>query len=147
MMLTTCAPRSKNSLAGLHDQMNRLFSGFWSGDVAGSGSWSPALDIVELPEEVLVKVEVPGIDPEKVEISVNGDVLEISGEKEREETAEDAKWYRYERRAGSFRRALQLPVAIDAERVEAEAHNGLLTVRLPKQSAELPKRITIRAKK
>ena len=145
MMLTTCAPR-KNSMAGLHDQMNRLFSGFWSGDVAGSGSWSPALDIVELPEEVLVRVEVPGIDPENVEISVNGDVLEIRGEREREETSEDAKWYRYERRAGSFRRALQLPVAIDAERIEAEASNGLLTIRLPKQKEELPKRITIKAK-
>ena len=145
MMLTTCAPR-KNSLAGLHDQMNRLFSGFWSGDVAGSGSWSPALDIVELPEEVLVRVEVPGIDPENVEISVNGDVLEIRGEREREETSEDAKWYRYERRAGSFRRALQLPVAIDAERIEAEARDGLLTIRLPKQKEELPKRITIKAK-
>ena len=136
-----------DSLASLHERMNRLMGGVFGEEFAGRRSWVPALDVVELPEEVVVKVEVPGIDAKDIDISVNGEFLEISGEKVEEKASDEAKWYRYERHTGSFHRTLELPVAVDSSRVEAETSNGLLTIRLPKRADDLPKRISVKARK
>lgn len=145
MTLITRVPR-EDSLANLHDRMNRLLGGFFGEELAGRRSWMPPLDVVELPEEVIVKVELPGIDPDKVDIAVHGEYLDISGEKAEEKVEENAKWYRYERHTGTFHRTMELPVAVDAERVSAEVKHGLLTIRLPKRAEMLPKRISVKAK-
>lgn len=132
-------------LPSLHREMNKLFSDVWGATV--SGSWMPALDVRESREAVGIKVELPGIDPEKVEISVTGDLLEIRGEKsvERESGDEndEVRWHRFERRSGKFVRAFQLPADVDSNAVEAESRNGLLTIRLPKREDAKARKVEI----
>jgi len=134
-----------DGLAGLQERVNRLFGDFVGDELptAEARAWVPALDLTETDDAVLVKLEVPGVDPSKLEISVVGDVLEVGGEKPVEETRTASGWARYERRTGAFRRRVALPVPVDAERIEAQAKHGLVTIRLPKRAEVMPKRITV----
>jgi len=115
----------------------------WDG-LFGSESWQPALDVEETPRAVVVKVDVPGFDPEKIDVSIHDDVLEIKGERVQEEKKEDAVSYRYERRYGSFQRSVRLPAPVDAAKVDAVTKDGVLTITLPKRDEVLPKRIKIK---
>lgn len=137
-----------DGLAGLQERVNRLFGDFLGEALptADFQTWVPAMDLTETDDSVLVKLEVPGVDPAKLEISVVGDVLEISGEKPAEESRTSASgWARYERRTGTFRRRVALPVPVDADKIEARAKHGLVTIRLPKRAEVLPKRIAVKA--
>ncbi len=110
----------------------------------GSEEWTPAVDVAETPEKVTVKAEVPGMDPKNIDISLVGDVLTIKGEKksEREETKEN--YHLVERSYGSFSRALRLPAAVDADKIEANYEKGVLTVSCPKTEPVKPKAIEIK---
>jgi len=132
----------------LQDQVNRLFGNLLgehlSGRTMGPEGWVPALDAVELPEHVVVTLEAPGVDPKDIDIAVVRDQLEITGTKKVPETPKESRWYHLERSGGKFRRVVGLPVPVDAEHVEAESRNGLLTVRLPKKAEVRPKRIEVK---
>ena len=104
----------------------------------------PTLDVVETPESVVVKVDVPGFDPEKIDVSIHDDVLEIRGERAEEKKEESAVSCRCERRYGSFHRAVRLPAPVDASKVDAETKHGVLTVTMPKREEVLPKRIKVK---
>ncbi len=135
-----------DGLAGLQERVNRLFGDFLGDTLpaAETQSWMPALDLTETDDSVVVKFEVPGVDPSKLEISVVGDVLEVSGEKPVEESRGTANgWARYERRTGAFRRRVALPVPVNADKIEARAKHGLVTIHLPKRAEVLPKRIAV----
>jgi len=135
---------------GLQEQVNRLFGNLLGEHLAGragaAGGWVPALDAVETPESFVVNVELPGVDPKRVDISVTGETLEIRGKKEAEAPKDDTHWYHLERSSGTFRRSVSLPAPVDAGRVEANASNGLLTIRLPKRAEVMPKRIDVKVK-
>ncbi len=134
-------------LAALEDRMNRLFQ-----DVLGDGplargaesGWIPVVDMFETAESVIVKLEAPGVDPAKINLSVTGDHLEVSGEKPVEEPPKESSWYRFERRTGEFRRRIPLPFPVDAAKIDATARNGLVTIQLPKKAEVLPKRIAVK---
>lgn len=114
-------------------------SSFW-----GRGSMTPAMDVYETDEEVVVKVAVPGIDPDDLEVTVEENTLTIKGEIEREE--ETGKEYvRRERSYGRFYRSLTLPT-LSADEAEAEYENGVLTLNFPKREEERRKRISVRSK-
>lgn len=110
-------------------------------DVWGSRyvSFSPSVDVHSNDKEVVLDVELPGIDPEKVDVSVNNNVLTIRGEKEYKEKNYD----RLERYYGSFSRSFTLPNNIDVEKIEAKGNNGVLTITIPKEKKVLPKKIKI----
>jgi HSP20 family protein len=135
-------------LSAMQRQMNRLFEDFLGhpfGALAGREGWGPAVDVAETEEAVLVTAEIPGVDPAEVEITVSGDELTLRGEKKEEIEESGRAWHRVERRHGRFVRSIGLPAPVDADRVEAAARDGVLTVTLPKRADARPRRIEVRA--
>ena len=135
-------------LGGLQHRMNDLFESFFreGGSMAErAGDWAPALDMKETPETLVVEVDVPGIDPAQVEVSVVGDTLTLKGHKqeERERKSDACRWT--ERRFGSFYRAMTLPVPVRADDVTAAAKDGVLTITLPKSVAAQPRKVDVKA--
>ena len=134
------------TLASLRDEMNELVNRFWSStsEPFGLAEWSPAVDVSETDTDVLVHAEIPGIDPENLDISIAGDVLTLRGEKKESQEAHGRNYQRVERRYGAFTRSLTLPAAVDAENVSATAHAGVLEVRLPKREDARARRVSIK---
>ncbi len=134
----------------LRREMDRLWEEFFGPRGLGlrpwEGEWAPAIDVSETPDKVVIKAEVPGIDPQEINITLAGDVLTIKGEKksEREETKES--YHMVERSYGSFARSLTLPAAVDQDRIDAKYEKGVLTVTCPKKEEAKPKAIEIKAK-
>jgi len=133
------------TLSSLRDEMNDLFSRFWTSatEPFGLAEWSPALDISETDEAVLVHAEIPGIDPKALDISVVGDTLTIRGEKRDATEQAGRNYHRVERRYGSFTRSLVLPASVEADQVTATAKQGVLEIRLPKSQEARAKRIQV----
>lgn len=143
-------PWNGSSLATLQQQMNRLFQDFFGPEgtrlaTPANGTFGVALDVAETPDAVIVRAEVPGIDPAKVEIAITGDHLTLSGEKSAEKEEKGKTWHRIERTYGRFTRSVLLPAPVDADKVEARAKDGVLTITLPKTVEARPKRITVKA--
>jgi len=134
------------TLSSLRDEMNELFNRFWStaSKPCGLAEWSPALDVSETDEAVLVHAEIPGIDPKDLDISVVGDTLTVRGEKADETEQSGRNYHRVERRYGSFTRSLVLPAAVDADNVTATAKQGVVEIRLPKKEEAKARRIEVK---
>lgn len=122
----------------LHREVNRLFDDALrspgAGGAAGAAAVSPRMNVGETAQELRVEVELPGVPEADVRVDLNGDVLTIHGEKRAER--EDAQHHISERAFGSFARSLRLPFPADPDRVRATFHNGVLTVTVPKPSAQ-----------
>ncbi|MEX2558364.1 MAG: Hsp20/alpha crystallin family protein [Pirellulales bacterium] len=114
----------------------------WMGRMDG---WSPSLDIEEGDDEVTVRAELPGVNPEDLNISVTGNTLVLSGEKKETTEKKHNGFRQTERRFGSFRRAVTLPQGVDADQVSADYSQGVLTIRLAKSPEAAPKRIPVKA--
>lgn len=130
------------------DLLNWFFSDtFLSDELASFFPWSdrvfPKVDISETDDEVKVVANVPGVDPDKIEIEVNQDTLTISGSVEKEHEEKDEKFYRFERGYGEFRRQFSLPSQIDPDKVTAKVKNGVLTIILPKIEEEKKKKVKV----
>lgn len=135
-------------LAALQNRMNRLFDTFFrEGETpfASESLWPP-VDVIDTPETLQVKAEVPGIDPKNIDISIVGNMLTISGEKSKEHEAKGKTWHRRERSVGTFRRSITLPMKVDASHVEAIDETGVLTITLPKVEQEKTKHIPVKIK-
>jgi HSP20 family protein len=109
-----------------------------SGTMSQALAWTPAVEISETPDELVITAELPGIDADEVHVVIDGDMLTIRGEKksERREEDEDTQYYLVERSYGSFQRSFTLPSTVDPESIVAEFNNGVLTVHLQKVDAE-----------
>ncbi len=132
MRLLTKTQRPANSTLW-HNDLDDLFSGFLTGPRPGSTAQTwPAVDIVNKDDQIEVRVEVPGCQPDDLNVTVESDVLTISGEKqETQETKEDSLYYR-ESVSGSFRRDIQLPSDVNADKIEASYERGILSLVCPK---------------
>jgi HSP20 family protein len=106
--------------------------------------WHPALDVYEDKDNVFVKAEIAGLKKEDIDVSVEDDVLTISGERKSEEKSADTETHRTECFTGSFHRAVTLPSGVEAARVTAQYKDGILTVTLPKSEASKPKQIEVK---
>jgi HSP20 family protein len=106
-------------------------------------AWSPAVDVYDAPEELLITVEIPGVDPGSVELAVTGNLLTLRGVKQAVDLPEAQHQVR-ERRFGAFHRQIALPNEVDFNGAQAEASQGVLKIRLPKQTAAKPRTIPIR---
>ena len=102
------------------------------------------LDMTENEDNIMVKASIPGVKPEDLEVTVNGDVLTIKGEMKADEEKHDERYHLRERRWGSFARSISLPAPVKADAVDAEYDNGVLILTLPKTEEVKPKRITIK---
>ena len=121
----------------LRDEINRLFDDSFTQDLlprsfGGMREWTPALDISETEEAVVVKAELPGLEANDVEVTLQDNVLTIQGEKKEEKEEKSKNFHRVERSYGQFERSFQLPTTVKDDKVEAAFKNGVLTVELPK---------------
>ncbi|HEY4760225.1 MAG TPA: Hsp20/alpha crystallin family protein [Thermoguttaceae bacterium] len=147
-------PAESSPLAALRTEMDRLFDSFirepfgmldWPA-LMGGEKWWPAIDVAESDKDVTVRVEVPGIDPKELDVTVTGNQLIISGEKKESTEKKDKGFYHSEARYGSFRRVIPLPEGVDPEKVDANYANGVLTLKLQKTPSATAKRIEIKVK-
>jgi HSP20 family protein len=125
----------------LQHEMNRLFAGArnWS----GAPREFPPVNLYVNEHDLLLMLEVPGIDPAKVDVTVTGDSVVISGERPAEGTNQGETFHRRERSAGTFRRELQLPFDVDPSRTEATYEKGVLKVKLVRPESHKPRKVTV----
>ncbi len=126
-----------NGLSALRNEMDRLFEKAWVGEMPEPtmGGWDPPLDFSETNDMFLVKMEVPGMDPKEIQISLQDHVLTISGERKKEEKTKEERFYRIERSYGTFTRSIRLPMPVDEKKVNALFKNGVLTITVPKSES------------
>ena len=128
--------------------MNRFFDTFL-GQPFPSGmmerAWTPPVDMYETRKEIVVAVELPGLNEKDIHLSITGDLLTIQGERQWTDEARAASHYRQERWSGKFERVLSIPIAVETGQVKATYRDGVLTVKLPKTEAVKPKEIRIDA--
>jgi HSP20 family protein len=137
-------------LVSLQERMNRLFHESYGGtgranddDWALGGSWAPAVDIYEKDGNIVLKAELPGIDPKSVEIRVENNVLSLRGERKLEDEVKKEGFHRVERAYGTFTRSFTLPTVVDTEKIKAESKDGVLKLTLPQREEAKPKQIQI----
>jgi HSP20 family protein len=128
----------------LRDEMDRLF-GRWTGRrFPLAPAAYPLMNLWEDDENLFVEAELPGLELSDLEIYVHGNQLAVKGER-KEPTCEKSTWHRRERGYGKFARVLELPVAVDEDKVEAAFKSGVLTITLPKRAEGKPRRIEVHA--
>jgi len=131
----------------VEDVMERFFGDEGSnGRFAALKSWAPRVDMEETDKEVLVKADLPGVDPKAIEISVENGVLTVRGEKKEEKEEKKKNYHRVERFTGSFYRAIPLPAGVEADKVSATSANGVVTITVPKKPEAQPRKITVTPK-
>ncbi len=129
------------------EEMEKMFSDFLPSLRSGQVGFVPAIDMYEDKDNVVVEAQLAGIDPEKVDISIENDVLCIKGESEKKTEVEDKNYYRKEIRRGSFYRSVPLPTHVIGEKASAVAEDGVLKITIPKAPEAKPKTIKIKTKK
>jgi HSP20 family protein len=107
-------------------------------------AWAPALDISERKDAYLVTVELPGVEADDLEITMEDGLLTIQGERHVAHDSSEQQFHRVERRYGAFRRSITLPAQVRAEQIEASVDNGVLQILVPKMEEAKPKRIQVR---
>ena len=133
----------------LQDEINRLFGSANNNESSSAtASWIPAVDVHEYADRFEFYVDIPGVDPNKVELTLESGVLTLSGERSvppSRNQGEEAQFQRTERGVGHFYRRFVLPQTVDSEKVNATGKDGVLTVTVPKQAKAMPRRIQIAA--
>lgn len=133
----------------LRDEINRLFGDVNQGDSSSAtAAWIPAVDIHEYADRFELYVDVPGVDPSKVDLTLEGGILTLSGQRTAPDFGkprEQPQYTRSERGVGHFYRRFVLPDTVDGEKVNATGKDGVLTVTIPKQGKAIPRRIQIGA--
>jgi HSP20 family protein len=131
----------------LREAMDRLFDDAFTRPISMTGNLSsPAIDMYQTDEELVVKAAVPGVKADEVQINVTGDVLSIKGGTKSAEEPREKAWHIREQRWGSFERRILLPTEVVADKAKAEFENGILTITLPKAEEVRPKTINVKAK-
>ena len=132
----------------LQDDINSLFSGFLSNDTSGvTADWVPSVDINEFGDRFQLFIDIPGVNPKDVEITLEAGMLTITGERfqQAEKADENVVRRRTERGSGRFYRRFVLPNTVDADKVRATDRHGVLEVTIPKQAKAQPRRIKVAA--
>jgi HSP20 family protein len=112
----------------------------------GGRPWSPSVDIYETENDLVLKADLPDINPNDIEVRVENQTLTIKGERKFEQDPAVRGYHRIERNYGSFVRSFTVPATVDADKVAAEYKNGVLTVKLPKKETAKPRQVKIEAK-
>jgi HSP20 family protein len=124
-----------------------LLPGIWRVFPSEEMVWAPAIDVLEKEDRFLVKVELPGVKEEDVNVTVTGGTLTIEGEKSAESETEKKGYYYRETSYGSFSRSITIPPTVDASKIEASYDKGVLEITIPKAPEVKPKKITVATKK
>jgi HSP20 family protein len=130
-------------LAGLHNEMSRLMNGLLEGNGRTTQNWVPALDVWETENEIVYAFDLPGIPEDKIAVEFEDGSLTVSAERERTEERSDDRFYRFERRFGTFSRTIGLPQGVDEGSINADYKNGVLEVHVRKPEQTKPRRIQL----
>ncbi len=137
-------------MESLRREIDDVFRGFGTARLLGptflprlSGREYPHINLSEDENNLYVEALVPGIEPQNIDLNVMKGSLTISGERQESESS-GRTWHRRERGGGTFLRSIELPIAVNSERVEAQCKNGILTITLPKAEVAKPKKITVK---
>ncbi|MBN1471290.1 MAG: Hsp20/alpha crystallin family protein [Syntrophaceae bacterium] len=132
-------------LERMRRDMDRLLEGFSGRAFLPSGAGVfPLVNLTEDKDAFYVRAELPGVKSDELNISATANTLSITGERKLADEGKDVRYHRREREAGSFSRIISLPGEVDADRIEADLKNGMLTIRIPKAEAAKPKQITVK---
>ena len=130
--------------ATLHEQLNRMFGeGVNRQEESNLTTWAPAVDILETEHELVVKADLPDVDPKDLDIRVENNILTIRGERKFEKQVNDGNYLRVERAYGSFARSFSLANTVNTEAIKADYQNGALTLHIPKREEAKPKQIKV----
>lgn len=110
-----------------------------------TSQWSPRVDIKEEADKFIITADLPGVNPKEIEISMDGQVLTLKGERKLERKVNEEKYSRVERFSGMFYRRFTLPDHVDAERIQAKSKHGVLEICIPKKERHTPKKIAVQA--
>jgi HSP20 family protein len=137
-----------HNLPELQREMNRLFeerhpSAGEQGSKVMAADWSPAVDVHEAEGEFQITADIPGVDPQDIEVSVENGVLTIRGERSEQSETDEGNYRRMERFQGTFFRRFTLPDTADAENIKAQGNNGVLQIRIPKQERAQARKIEV----
>lgn len=134
-------------VVSLREAMDRLFNDAYTPSIRATGGWqSPAVDLYQTDDEVIVKAALPGMKPDDVQISIIDDTLTLKGEFKQTEEKQEKAYSLREQRLGAFERTFGLPTAVVADKARADFENGILTITLPKAEEVKPRMIAIKAK-
>lgn len=131
------------------DELKQVFDRFFQGSDRQDESsvvtsqWAPLVDIKEEAERFVIHADLPGIDPQDVEVMMDKGILTIKGERRSESSEENERYSRIERSYGTFHRRFALPDSADPEGIAASGHNGVLTITIPKRPETKPRRIQV----
>jgi HSP20 family protein len=129
-------------LASLQSEMSRMLSGLTGGE-ARTAEWAPALDVWETEDELVYAFDLPGVSEDQIKIEVADDTLTLSAERVRETEKATDRFYRFERRFGSFSRAVGLPAGVEESKITAVSKDGVVEIHVPKPAEQKPRRIPI----
>ncbi len=129
-------------LRQMDETMNRLWRGF-GGATAGTEDWNISLDVVQRPDELVVKASIPGVKPETIDLAIEDNILTLRADRKPDFEDEKSVYLVQERPTGSFYRALRLPETVDGNKVHSTYENGVLTIVLPKAEEKKKKQIKI----
>jgi HSP20 family protein len=140
--------RGRREVDRFRGEIDRMFDDFFTRSPFDrsyrGGDWMPAIDVSETGKEIIVHAEVPGMNAKGIDISINGRVLTIKGERKQEHEEKDKNYHRIERKYGSFSRSFELPADVDANNVNATYKNGVLELNLPKTKEQSVKKIEVK---
>ena len=137
------------NMYSLQDEINRMFEEFSGRPQDADDNMMrlvPAADVMENKDNFLVTAELPGIHKEDIRVTVQNNMLTVSGEKKKETENKGDTWHRVERNYGSFSRSFELPAMVDPGKIKAEFKDGVLTIELPKAEEAKPKEIAVNVK-
>ena len=129
----------------LHREVDRLFSDPFATDGGRTAPTYPAMNVWTNEDGAVVTAELPGVNPNEIDVSVVGDTLTLSGSRQPEELAEGNTYHRRERGYGKFSRTFQLPFKVETDKVEALFEKGILHLSLPRAEADKPRKITVKS--
>jgi HSP20 family protein len=139
--------RPFRDVISIQDEMNRLFDDFFGRPITrpewAEVAWCPCVDVSETKDDVIINTEIPGMSKDDVKVSVQDNILTLSGEKKQEKEEKDANYHRVERSYGSFSRSFTLPTTVQPDKVKAAYRDGILRITLPKSEEVKPKQIPI----
>lgn len=135
-------------LMTFQDRMNRLFEqnlpkGKYEDQGLFEGAWAPAVDIHETDQAIVLKADLPGVNPNEVDIRIEDNTLYLKGERKMEKETKEENYHRIERSYGSFSRTFILPRTVSAEKISADYKNGVLNITMLKREESKPKQIHI----
>ena len=130
-------------LASLQSEMSRLMNTVLEGNGGTQRNWVPALDVWETEKEIVFALDLPGIDEEKISVELDEGALTVNAERERTEETTNDRFYRFERRFGTFSRTFGVPQGVTEGDVGAQYKNGVLELHVKKPEQPKPKRIQV----